>query len=58
MECRLILRQPQKPTCAAAIEDRKIGGIGLHLINQLMSRVFYKRVKNKNVLVLNNNKYA
>jgi len=34
------------------IEDRKIGGIGLHIINQIMSSVIYKRVKDKNILVL------
>jgi serine/threonine-protein kinase RsbW len=42
---------PKTDLCCS-IEDRKIGGIGLHLINQIMSRVIYKRVKNKNVLVL------
>jgi serine/threonine-protein kinase RsbW len=34
------------------VENRKIGGIGLHLINKKMSSVVYKRKKNKNILVL------
>jgi serine/threonine-protein kinase RsbW len=42
---------PKTDLCCS-IEDRKIGGIGLHLINQIMGRVIYKRVKNKNILVL------
>jgi serine/threonine-protein kinase RsbW len=41
-----------KTDLSCPIEDRKIGGIGLHLINQIMSRVIYKRVKDKNILVL------
>jgi anti-anti-sigma factor len=49
---------PFDPTTAAKadmccpIEDRKIGGVGLHLINRIMSSVFYKRKKDKNILVL------
>jgi serine/threonine-protein kinase RsbW len=49
---------PFDPTTAVKIdiycpiEDRKIGGIGLHLIHQIMSSVFYKRKKDKNILVL------
>jgi serine/threonine-protein kinase RsbW len=44
------------------VENRKIGGIGLHLINKIMSSVVYKRIKDKNILVLkkclyNNKKY-
>jgi len=49
---------PFDPTAApkidmsCPIEDRKIGGIGLHLINQIMSSVIYNRVNDKNILVL------
>ena len=42
---------PKTDLCCS-IEDRKIGGLGLHLINQIMSRVIYKREKDKNILVL------
>ncbi len=34
------------------VENRKVGGIGLHLINQIMNSVHYKRVRDKNILVL------
>jgi serine/threonine-protein kinase RsbW len=42
----------EKTDMCCLIEDRKIGGVGLHLINRIMSRVFYKRKNNKNILVL------
>lgn len=42
---------PKTDLCCS-IEDRKIGGIGLHLINQIMNIIIYKRVKDKNILVL------
>lgn len=49
---------PFDPTAApksdlnCPVENRKIGGIGLHLINQLMDQVIYKRQKGKNILFL------
>jgi serine/threonine-protein kinase RsbW len=42
----------KKTDMCCPIEDRKIGGVGLHLINRIMSSVFYKRIKDKNILVL------
>ena len=42
----------EKTDMCCPIEDRKIGGVGLHLINRIMSSVFYKRKKDKNILVL------
>lgn len=41
-----------KTDLTCSIENRKIGGLGLHLINQIMSSVTYKRVKDKNILLL------
>jgi anti-sigma regulatory factor (Ser/Thr protein kinase) len=35
-----------------SLEDRQIGGLGLHLINRIMGSLFYERVGNKNVLIL------
>ena len=41
-----------KTDLRCSIENRQIGGIGLHLINQLMNSIVYKRVNNKNILIL------
>ena len=41
-----------KDDLTCPIENRKIGGIGLHLINRIMNRVIYRRKKDKNILVL------
>ena len=40
----------EKKTCS--LEKCRIGGLGLHLINRIMSRVKYKRKKGRNILVL------
>ena len=36
----------------ASVEDRQIGGLGIHLIRQIMDEVKYERIDNKNVLKL------
>lgn len=33
-------------------EERSVGGLGIHLIRQIMDTINYKRVNNKNVLTL------
>lgn len=33
-------------------EDRQIGGLGIHLVRQLMDEVYYQRVDDKNILTL------
>lgn len=49
---------PFDPTAVPAndlncpVEDRKIGGIGIHIINKIMNSVFYERIKDKNILTL------
>ena len=42
-------RQPQ---IDAALEDRGIGGIGIHLVQTMAKDICYKRVKNHNVLTV------
>ncbi len=37
------------------VEDRKIGGLGIHFVKTLMDRVEYKRVDEKNILILHKN---
>ncbi len=49
---------PFDPTTAeraelgCSLEDCRIGGVGLHLIDRIMTRVMYKRRNNKNILIL------
>jgi sigma-B regulation protein RsbU (phosphoserine phosphatase) len=33
-------------------EDRAIGGLGIHLVRQLMDTIYYERKENKNILTL------
>ena len=40
------------PEFQCGIEECKIGGLGIHLIRKLMDDVQYKRVADKNILVL------
>jgi serine/threonine-protein kinase RsbW len=35
-----------------SIEERKIGGLGIHFVKKLMDDIEYKRVKNNNILML------
>ena len=41
-----------KPDTAASVEDRPIGGLGIHLVKQTMDDMFYQRVDNRNILIL------
>ena len=43
------LSQPE-PDLHAPIEDRKIGGLGIHLVRKLMDVVEYRRVEGRNQL--------
>ena len=49
---------PFDPTAKAevdttlSVEERGIGGLGIHLIRQIMDTINYKRVEGKNVLTL------
>jgi anti-sigma regulatory factor (Ser/Thr protein kinase) len=41
-----------EPDLTAAVEDRKIGGLGVFLIRQVMDGIAYRRENKKNILVL------
>lgn len=43
------LELPQ-PDITAPIEDRKIGGLGIHLVRKIMDEVSYKREQERNIL--------
>ena len=50
--------KPFDPTAAPeadvtlGFEEREIGGLGIHLVRQIMDEVIYERVEDKNVLTL------
>lgn len=44
--------QVEVPDTTAALDDRRIGGLGIHLVRTLMDDVRYARVGDKNVLTL------
>jgi sigma-B regulation protein RsbU (phosphoserine phosphatase) len=35
-----------------SVEDRPIGGLGIHLVRQLMDSINYERTEGKNILTL------
>ena len=41
-----------RPDVRAALKDRQVGGLGIHLIRSLMDRVSYERKNNKNMLTI------
>lgn len=41
-----------EPDTTLSVEDRPIGGLGIHLVKQTMDDVFYQRVEGRNVLIL------
>ena len=43
----------EKPDLSRPIENRKEGGLGCYLINNLMDKVDYKREDEKNILTVN-----
>jgi len=40
------------PDLDAPIEDRRIGGLGIHIVREMMDRLEYKREQDRNVLRL------
>lgn len=41
-----------KPDIDKPIEDRTIGGLGIHIVRNLMDKIEYRRDRNKNFLIL------
>ena len=41
-----------EPDINLAIEDRKIGGLGIHFVRKIMDKIDYKRLDNRNRLTL------
>jgi serine/threonine-protein kinase RsbW len=42
----------EEPDIKSALEEREIGGLGIHLIKQFMDDIVYERVENRNILTL------
>ena len=40
------------PDTKLSIEEREIGGLGIHLVQNMMDKVAYQRLKDKNVVTL------
>ena len=47
--------EAQEPDLECTVEDCKIGGLGIHLIRNLMDEICYERCGEKNVLTLKKN---
>lgn len=43
------------PDLASPVEEKKIGGLGVHLMRHFMDDIVYQRHNNKNVLVMTKN---
>ena len=46
------LHQAPEPDLEADLDDRPIGGLGIHLVREMMDEAYYERVSDKNRLVL------
>ena len=44
--------QKASPDLKASLEDRDIGGLGIHLVRELMDSVSYKRGVGRNIVTL------
>ena len=42
----------EKPDIESPLEERKIGGLGIHLIKELMDEISYERIGNHNFLTM------
>jgi Anti-sigma regulatory factor (Ser/Thr protein kinase) len=45
------LEQPE-PDVTKSLEEKQIGGLGIHLIRNLLDELDYRRVENKNIFVM------
>jgi len=48
-------RLQNDPDISLPVEERPIGGLGIFLIKQIMDKVEYQRVNDKNILILSKN---
>ncbi len=48
-------RDAEEPNTKAALKDRKVGGLGIHLVKNLMDRIEYRREGGRNFLSLTKN---
>lgn len=46
------LQDAPQPDLDSAVEDRTVGGLGIHLVRSMMDQVHYQRQQNKNCLTL------
>ena len=46
------LQDAPQPSIDASVEDRQVGGLGVHFVKQLMDEMTYKRENGKNCLTL------
>ena len=44
--------QQAEADISLSAEERSIGGLGIHLVRQLMDEIQYERIDNKNILTL------
>lgn len=45
----------QEPDCHASLEERPIGGLGIHFIKHCMDDIVYERWKDNNILIMKKN---
>ncbi|MCZ6565455.1 MAG: SpoIIE family protein phosphatase [Gammaproteobacteria bacterium] len=46
------LQDAKDADTVSSIEDRKLGGLGIHLVKEIIDEVSYKRQNNRNILIL------
>lgn len=44
--------QAPEPDTTKSVEERKIGGLGIHLVKKMMENLSYRREENRNILIL------
>lgn len=45
----------KEPDLDLSLEDRKIGGLGIHFVRKIMDQISYRRLDNRNILILKKN---
>ncbi|MFP4347092.1 MAG: ATP-binding protein [Thermodesulfobacteriota bacterium] len=48
-------KSSQKPDLECPMEERRIGGLGIHLVTELSDKISYYREGDKNILILEKN---